>query len=263
MATEPAASGRGRSASAPSRAAALVTGGSRGIGAAIIERLAGRGVDCLNLDCEPPSAPGNARHVSVDLADADVTARVLDDVAAAYDVLWLVNNAGIVAPALIEDVRIEDFERVVAVNLRAVIQATQAVLPAMRRAGFGRVVNISSRAALGKELRSTYSATKAGLIGLTRTLALELGRDGITVNAVAPGLIETDLFRTVNPADSPRTRALADAIPMGRLGKPEDIAHVVDFFLSDEASFVTGQTLFVCGGLSVGPANASHEHTTT
>jgi NAD(P)-dependent dehydrogenase (short-subunit alcohol dehydrogenase family) len=238
-----------------SRAVALITGGSRGIGAAIVERLVHRGIDCINLDRDPPSLPSNARHVFVDLVDATQTAGVLEDIVASYDVLWLVNNAGIVAPAHIEDVRIADFDRVVAVNLRAVIQATQAVLPAMRRAGFGRIVNISSRAALGKELRSTYSATKAGLIGLTRTLALELGPDGITVNVVAPGLIETELFRAVNPADSPRTHALRDAIPMRRLGRPEDIAHAVDFFISDEASFITGQTLFVCGGLSVGPAS--------
>ena len=190
----------------------------------------------------------------MDLTDRAATARALHAIAAESDILWLVNNAGIVAPAPIEDVQLADFDRVVAVNLAAVIQCTQAALPAMRQAGFGRIVNISSRAALGKELRSVYAATKAGLIGLTRTLALELGVHGITVNAIGPGPIETELFRASNPADSPRTHAIINAIPLRRLGQPEDIAHAADFFLSDGASFVSGQTLFVCGGLTAGIA---------
>jgi 3-oxoacyl-[acyl-carrier protein] reductase len=240
----------------PPRAAALVTGGSRGIGAAIIARLAQRGIPCVNLDRESPQGESRARHVGVDLTDREATARALRDITAAHDIRWLVNNAGIVAPASIEDVNLADFDRVAAVNLAAVIQCTQAVLPAMRQAAFGRIVNISSRAALGKELRSVYAATKAGLIGLTRTLALELGPHGITVNAIGPGPIETELFRSSNPADSPRTHAIINAIPVRRLGQPEDIANAADFFLADEASFVTGQTLFVCGGLTAGFAAA-------
>jgi 3-oxoacyl-[acyl-carrier protein] reductase len=237
-------------------AAALVTGGSRGIGAAIIARLARRGIPCINLDREAPRAPDGARHVPTDLADRDATARALREITAAYEILWLVNNAGIVAPAAITDVDLADFDRVAAINLSAVIQCTQAVLPAMQRARFGRIVNISSRAALGKELRSVYAATKAGLIGLTRTLALELGSHGITVNAIGPGPIETELFRASNPPDSPRTHAIINAIPVRRLGKPEDIANAADFFLADDASFVSGQTLFVCGGLTAGFAAA-------
>jgi 3-oxoacyl-[acyl-carrier protein] reductase len=239
-----------------SRAAALVTGGSRGIGAAIVARLARRRIRCINLDREPPRSPDATRYIAVDLADREATARALRDITAEHDVLRLVNNAGIVAPALIEDVELADFDRVAAVNLGAAIQCTQAVLPAMRQAAFGRIVNISSRAALGKELRSVYAATKAGLIGLTRTLALELGPSGITVNAIGPGPIETELFRASNPPDSPRTRAIIDAIPVRRLGLAEDIANAADFFLADEASFVTGQTLFVCGGLTAGFAAA-------
>jgi 3-oxoacyl-[acyl-carrier protein] reductase len=238
------------------RAAALVTGGSRGIGAAIIARLTRRGIPCVSLDREPPGAPNAARHVGVDLTDRDATARALREIAAEHDILWLVNNAGIVAPAAIDEVQFADLDRVVAVNLAASIQCVQAVLPAMRQARFGRIVSISSRAALGKELRSVYAATKAGLIGLTRTLALELGVDGITVNAIGPGPIETELFRSANPHNSPRTRAIIEAIPLRRMGQPDDIAGAVDFFLSDDASFITGQTLFVCGGLTAGIAAA-------
>jgi 3-oxoacyl-[acyl-carrier protein] reductase len=234
------------------RAAALVTGGSGGIGAAIIGRLTRRGIPCISLDRVAPQAPNGARHVGVDLTDRDATVRTLREITTENDILWLINNAGIVAPAAIDEVQFADFDRVVAVNLAATIQCTQAVLPAMRQARFGRIVNISSRAALGKELRSVYAATKAALLGLTRTLALELGPQGITVNAIGPGPIETELFRSANPPDSPRTQAIIDAIPLRRMGQPEDIAHAADFFLSDGASFVTGQTLFVCGGLTSG-----------
>jgi NAD(P)-dependent dehydrogenase (short-subunit alcohol dehydrogenase family) len=231
---------------------ALVTGASRGIGAAIVEKLASRGIACVNLDRRPPNDVSKARYIEVDLSDSRATQQALASVNQKLDVLWLVNNAGIVAPALLEDTRLEDFDLVTSVNLRASIQCAQAVLPTMKAAGRGRIVNISSRAALGKELRTVYAATKAGLIGLTRTWALELGRYGVTVNAVAPGPIDTDLFRHVNPADSPRTKAIIDGIPVRRLGTVDDVAHAVCFLLDDESSFITGQTLHICGGMSVG-----------
>ncbi|NOU05427.1 MAG: SDR family oxidoreductase [Hyphomicrobiaceae bacterium] len=231
---------------------AVVTGGSRGIGAAVVAKLAARGLQCLNLDRDPPREKSAAEYFKIDLTDATAAARVLAQVTEAHDVLWLVNNAGMVAPASLEETMLEDFERVMNLNLRALIQCTQAVLPAMKRAHFGRVVNISSRAAQGKELRTVYAASKAGVLGLTRTWSLELGKHGITVNAVGPGPIATDLFMAVNPADSPRTKAIINGVPVKRLGTPDDVAHAVDFFLSDAASFVTGQTLYVCGGMTVG-----------
>jgi 3-oxoacyl-[acyl-carrier protein] reductase len=233
---------------------AIVTGASRGIGAAIIKRLDAQGVACINLDRHPPQGKSRTRYEEVDLSDAAATAAVLERLTKEAEPLWLVNNAAIVAPAPLEEVKIAELEQVVSVNLRAVIQCTQAVLPAMKRAGFGRIVNISSRAALGKELRTVYAASKAGLIGMTKTWALELGAFGVTVNAVGPGPIETELFRAVNPADSPRTRAIIEGVPVRRLGQPEDIAHAACFFLSDDAGFVTGQTLYVCGGMTVGVA---------
>ena len=128
----------------------------------------------------------------------------------------------------------------------------QALVPGMREAGFGRIVNIASRAALGKELRTAYSATKAGLQGMTRTWALEEGKQGITVNAVAPGPIATELFMNANPADSERTKAIVNSIPVGRMGTPDDVAHAAAFLLSTDAGFITGQTLYVCGGMTVG-----------
>lgn len=234
--------------------AAIVTGGSRGIGAAIVERLARRGIPVVNIDRAPPAPGSPADHVAVDLTDVDATRDALHAIVSARPVLWLVNNAGIAPPAALEDTTLEDFDRVVAVNLRAVMLAAQAVVPGMKAAGRGRIVTISSRVALGKELRTAYAATKAGVIGFTRTWALELAPHGITVNAVGPGPIETELFRSANPHNSPRTQAIIRGVPVRRLGQPEDIAHAVDFFLSEGAGFVTGQVLYVCGGMTVGVA---------
>ena len=135
-----------------------------------------------------------------------------------------------------------------------VFQCMQALLPSMTAGGFGRIVNMSSRAALGKELRTAYAATKAGLIGMTRVWALELGRHGITVNAIGPGPIRTELFDRANPPDSPRTRAIVESVPVKRVGTPEDVAQAVSFFLDRRSGFVTGQTLYVCGGMTVGVA---------
>ena len=132
-----------------------------------------------------------------------------------------------------------------------------ALLPAMREARFGRIVNISSRAALGKEERTVYSATKAGLLGMTRTWALEMAPYGITVNAIGPGPIATDLFLSGNPPDSPKTKKILATIPLGRMGQPAEIAHAVASFMDDRAGFTTGQVLYVCGGMTVGLSNAA------
>ena len=140
----------------------------------------------------------------------------------------------------------------IAVNLRAAIQCAQVVLPAMLRARFGRIVNITSRAVLGRADTSSYSAAKAGLLAMTRSWALELADKNITVNAVGPGPTETEMWNKNNPPDSSATRAHVARIPMRRMGQPEDIAGAVGYFMSEEAGFITGQHLFVCGGLSVG-----------
>lgn len=230
----------------------LVTGGSSGIGLAVARQELAAGRAVVVLDREPPPADLDARFVSVNLMDEAATAAALAEALSLGPVTRLVNNVGMVRPASLDDTSTEDFAAVMRLNLGVAIQATQALLAGMRAARFGRIVNVSSRAAYGKELRTAYAASKAGLIGATRTWALELGKDGITVNAVAPGPIATPLFTAANPPDAPRTRAIVEAIPVGRMGTPEDVAQAVSFFLSDEAGFITGQTLPVCGGITVG-----------
>jgi NAD(P)-dependent dehydrogenase (short-subunit alcohol dehydrogenase family) len=234
----------------------LVTGGSRGIGDGISRMLGGEGYRVVVLDrVEPESGAGVEFH-SVDLMDADATREALRRVTAAHEVTRLVNNVGIVRPAPAEETTIEDFADVVNLNARAALLCVQAVLPAMRRARSGRIVSVTSRVVLGKELRTAYSASKGALAAMTRTWALEFAADGITVNAVAPGPIGTAEFSRNNPPDSQRTRDIVDHVPVGRLGTPDDVAHAVRFFLDPLSGFVTGQTLYVCGGLTVGLAAA-------
>ncbi|MDV7217479.1 SDR family oxidoreductase [Streptomyces prunicolor] len=231
----------------------LVTGGASGIGRAIVEEGLSLGWDVAVIDRDRAPA---GQSVTADLSDPDATADALAEVLATGPVTRLVNNVGAVFPQRLEETTLAEVDAAHALNLRCAVQCTQAVLPGMKAAGFGRVVNMSSRAALGKELRTAYAASKAALIGLTRVWALELGEHGITVNAIGPGPIATELFNRANPADAPRTKAIVRSVPVQRVGTPEDVAHAACFFLSGRAGFVTGQTLYVCGGMTVGVAPA-------
>jgi NAD(P)-dependent dehydrogenase (short-subunit alcohol dehydrogenase family) len=235
--------------------AILITGGAGGIGRAIARKAAAQGWRPVTLDLKAPEEPlPGETFIACDFADLAGARAALAEAASRHAPTRLVNNVGIVRPAPLEETSAEDLAAVMDVNLRSAVIAAQALLPAMRDAGFGRIVNIASRAALGKELRTAYAASKAGLIGLTRTWALELAGQGITVNAIGPGPIATELFRRANPDNSPRTRAIIEGVPVKRLGTPEDIAHAAGFLLDDAAGFVTGQVVYVCGGLTVGLA---------
>jgi 3-oxoacyl-[acyl-carrier protein] reductase len=227
----------------------LVTGGAAGIGRAVAERCRADGYDPVVIDREGDG-------IRADLSDPAATARALAEALEGSPITRLVNNVGVVRPGAVEEQTSADLDAVVALNLRCALQCLHALLPGMKEAGFGRVVNMSSRAAIGKEHRTVYAATKAGLQGMAKVWALELGPHGITANAVGPGPIRTELFDRANPPDSPRTRAIIEAIPVRRMGLPEDVAQAVSFLLDARSGFVTGQVLYVCGGMTVGNAGA-------
>lgn len=233
---------------------AVITGGSHGIGRATAIRLAADGMQrIVTVDRVPPKSllPGE-RYIQADLLDPasrDVALAILGDIP---DPAVLVNNVAIVKLAPVDTLSLADLQTSVDLNVAAALLCVQAVLPAMKRRSYGRIVNISSRSALGKELRSAYTASKAALIGMTRTWALELAPCGITVNCIGPGPIATEMFQAANPLDSPQTRKIMQTIPVGRLGAPDEIAHAVACFAHPLAGFITGQVIYACGGMTVG-----------
>jgi len=232
---------------------AVVTGGSAGIGKAICERLLAQDYEVVSLARRRSDIDHSRLHnIEVDLSDRGATAAVARELVQKFAVTTLIHNAGVIRPALLAEVKLDDLDALVDLHLGCAIQLVQAALPAMRERHFGRVVLLSSRAALGLQTRTSYSATKAGMLGMARTWALELGPDGITVNVVAPGPIRTDMFYDLIEKGSDREQQLAASIPVRRLGVAEDVARAVWFFADPENSFVTGQVLYVCGGASVG-----------
>jgi NAD(P)-dependent dehydrogenase (short-subunit alcohol dehydrogenase family) len=216
----------------------------------VAERLLAAGYEVISLDVQPPTL--KVKHIEVDLTDAEATRQAAEGIARSHAVTTLVHNAGVIRPALLPEVKLEDFQALANLHLSAAIVLGQAVLPAMKAASYGRIVLVSSRAVLGLPTRTSYSATKAGMLGLARTWALELAPHGITVNVVAPGPIRTANFHSVIPEGSPQVERVAQAIPVKRLGEPDDVARAVLFFADRDAGFVTGQVLYVCGGTSVG-----------
>lgn len=228
---------------------ALVTGATRGIGRAICDRLARDGDEVVGVARSPdPAFPFELR--LADLADQDSAAEVLAGILADGPIDHLVNNAGLSTVSSLEDVDLNLARKLWEVNLRATLQCAQACVPGMLEKGRGRIVNISSRALLGRPRVSVYASSKSALNGLTTALALEFATRGITVNAVAPGAVGTEMLLGNNPPGSERQQALFGAIPMRRFGEPSEIAGAVAYFLSDDAAYTTGQTLYVDGGWS-------------
>jgi NAD(P)-dependent dehydrogenase (short-subunit alcohol dehydrogenase family) len=233
---------------------AIVTGASGGIGAAIASALLERGYRVISLALDNPDwSHPRLDSRKIDLLDAEATEALAAEINRDHNVTHIVHNAGVIRPNAVEATTAGDIAALAQLHLGAALILLDAALPKMKQARFGRVVLISSRAALGAQGRTAYSATKAAIIGMGRTWALELAPHGITVNMVAPGPIQgTHMFHEIIAAGSEREKALGASIPMKRLGRPEDVANAVLFFASGESSFVTGQVLYVCGGASVG-----------
>lgn len=232
----------------------VITGASRGIGRAAADALAEVGWSVIGIARSAPSSfPGP--FIEADLADQAHTHTVARDLASRGDVLGIVNNVGLVEHETFDSLAFGAFATTMDLNVRPALVLTQALLPAMRKARFGRIVNITSLVTRGLAYRSSYAAAKAALESLTRTMAVELATDGITANAVAPGPTETELFRANNPPGSDGEKRYLRGVPMKRVGRPEEIAAAIAFLAGERAGFITGQTLFVDGGASLGSAS--------
>ena len=231
----------------------LITGASKGIGLELASLVADAGHYPVGIARTAPAEfPGT--FITADLADRDQTAEALTGVLTAGPVDAVVNNVGLVRPAMLGMVDLDDLAAVLDVNVRVAVQTTQAALPGMLTQGWGRIVNITSLVTVGMAERTAYGAAKAALEFCTRAWAAELAESGVTVNAVAPGPTETELFRANNPPGSSGEARYLDAVPMRRLGTPREISAAVAFLLSDDAAFITGHVLRVDGGGSIGGA---------
>jgi NAD(P)-dependent dehydrogenase (short-subunit alcohol dehydrogenase family) len=232
----------------------LITGASKGIGLAISSLLSKSGYQVIGIARGDIDGDGKfpGELIKCDLSDSLETAKALLQIKTKFPQIdCIINNVGIAMPEPLGAIDLNSLNLVFDLNVRTAVQITQAFIEQMKANNYGRIVSIASRAIFGVKNRSSYSAAKSALIGLTRTWALELASFGITVNAVSPGPTETELFRKARPVGSVEEKEVIAKIPLGRVGKPEEIAATVLFLLSKDASFITGQNICVDGGASL------------
>jgi len=235
-----------------SRKRVLVTGASRGIGRAAMRYLADAGYEVTGLARNiPPDAGPRERFVQCDMMDLGATSSALNALLRAGPFYGLVNNAALAHTTSIADTSVADMNEAMTLNVNAALVCMQTLMPGMVQARTGRVINISSRAALGKPNRTAYSATKAALIGMSRTWALELAPHNITVNVIAPGPVATEMFKQASPPEAAQTKALLAAVPLQRVSEPVEMAFAIAFLLDPLAGYITGQTLHIDGGLTI------------
>jgi 3-oxoacyl-[acyl-carrier protein] reductase len=229
----------------------VITGASKGIGRAAADTLANNGWSVIGIARNSPGDfPGE--FIKANLADRQQTQGVARNLVGRGNVLGIVNNVGLARHETFGTIDPDAFSAVMDLNVRPALQLTQALLPGMRAAKFGRIINITSLVTRGLAYRSSYAAAKAALESVTRTMAIELASEGITANAVAPGPTETESFRANNAHGSDGEARYLAKVPMRRFAVPAEIAAAIAFFAGDTAAFITGQTLFVDGGASLG-----------
>jgi 3-oxoacyl-[acyl-carrier protein] reductase len=233
------------------RKTVVITGASKGIGWATSHRLKKAGYRVIGIARTKPEELFPGEFLSCDLSSEEDTGRIIKALLEHYQIDALVNNVGVGGPQPLGSIDLNSLKALYDINVRTAVQLTQGLFSKMKDKNWGRIINLASRAIFGVSGRTSYAAAKSALIGCTRVWALELAPFGITVNAVAPGPIETAMFRASRPAGSQAEKELLACIPMGRIGKPEEVAATIEFLISEDAGFITGQTLCVDGGGSL------------
>lgn len=229
----------------------VVTGASKGIGWAACQRLAKAGYHVIGIARHQPKKPFPGDFFSCDLSGEEETKNIIRVLLDRFSIEGLVNNVGAGGPQPLGSIDLDTLREIYDINVRTAVQMTQGLVGEMKKRKRGRIINLASRAIFGVAGRTSYSAAKSALIGCTRVWALELAPANITVNVIAPGPIETEMLRRTRPSGSQEEKELLACIPLGRVGQPQEVAAAIEFLLSEDAGFITGQTLCVDGGGSL------------